>query len=64
MKVLVFIGMAGYYYWDDQQPLIQALMIANNNAIDFNEVKEWSEDEGMAGEYNHSYQEYIKNKKQ
>jgi len=34
--------LAAYYYWNDLQCLEQAVMVAANNVIDFNEVERWS----------------------
>ncbi len=54
--------LAAYYYWDDQQSLIQALMIVNDNVVDFSEIKEWSNDEGMGEKYERFYKEYKRQK--
>ena len=52
--------LAAYYYWDDQQSFLQALMIAKKNTIDFEEIRTWSQEEGMIGKYNNFYKEYKK----
>lgn len=44
--------LAAYYYWNDPQALEQALMVAKAQAINFREVKRWSEKEGQADKYN------------
>ena len=36
---------AGFYHWNDQQNLDQAIMIAKKHPIRFNEVERWSEKE-------------------
>jgi len=40
--------LAAYYHWDDLQSLEQAVLVAQSNRIDANEVKRWSREEGMA----------------
>jgi hypothetical protein len=39
--------LAGYYYWDDEQNLEQALWVANENDFDMDAIEEWSKSEGM-----------------
>lgn len=34
--------LAGYYHWGDRQCLEQALMVAEDNAVDIAEVRRWS----------------------
>ena len=43
--------LAAYYHWGDQQCLSQALLVAESNKIDLDEVKRWSKVEGMDGKY-------------
>ena len=43
--------LAAYYYWNDQQALEQAIMVAKSKKIDFHEVKRWSEKEGHIEKY-------------
>lgn len=43
--------LAAYYYWDDRQALEQAILVSFSRPIDLNEVKRWSEKEGMAAKY-------------
>lgn len=38
--------LAGYYHWGDNQCLVQALLVAQNQNIDLEEVKSWSDSEG------------------
>lgn len=43
--------LAAYYYWNDQQSFDQAILVANSHEIEFGEVKEWSQVEGMMMKY-------------
>ena len=38
--------LAGYYHWDDQQCLAQAVFVAQENQIDIEEIERWSKGEG------------------
>lgn len=38
--------LAGYYHWDDQQCLDQAILVAHDNQIDIKEIRRWSIGEG------------------
>ena len=38
--------LAGYYHWDDRQCLVQAVLVAQANQIDIEEVARWSKGEG------------------
>lgn len=40
--------LAAYYHWNDLQSLEQAVLVAQSNNVDLNEVKRWSEAEGMS----------------
>ena len=40
--------LAAYYHWNDKQCLEQAMMIAEDNPIDMDEIQRWSEKEGMS----------------
>ena len=40
--------LAAYYHWSDLQSLEQAVLVAQSNNIDLNEVKRWSNEEGMS----------------
>jgi hypothetical protein len=40
--------LAAYYHWNDLQSLEQAVLVAQSNRIDLNEVKRWSKGEGMS----------------
>jgi hypothetical protein len=39
--------LAGYYHWDDEQNLEQALWVANENDFDMDAIEEWSKSKGM-----------------
>ncbi|MCK5220203.1 MAG: hypothetical protein KAR14_01360 [Candidatus Aminicenantes bacterium] len=39
--------LAAYFHWDDQQSLNQALLVCEDSEVDINDVKEWSQREGM-----------------
>jgi hypothetical protein len=43
--------LAGYYYWQDLQSLEQAILVARNNPIDMNSVKNWSKKKGKSIEF-------------
>ena len=38
--------LAGFYYWDDEQNLEQAIWVANENEFDMNSIEKCSKDEG------------------
>jgi hypothetical protein len=40
--------LADYYHWHDLQSLEQAILVAQSNNVDLNEVKRWSKAEGMS----------------
>lgn len=40
--------LAAYYHWNDLQSLKQALLVAQSNPVDLNEIKRWSEAEGKS----------------
>ncbi|MCD6117931.1 hypothetical protein J7K93_13020 [bacterium] len=43
--------LAAYYHWNDKQCLDQAVLITENNNIDIDEIKRWSEQEGKLSEF-------------
>ena len=43
--------LAGYYHWDDLQCLEQAVLVAQANRIDLEEIERWSEVEGKLDEF-------------
>jgi hypothetical protein len=54
--------LAANYHWDDQQALVQALMVAHENVIDFEKIKKWSTDEGMSDKFEYFFSEYKKSR--
>jgi hypothetical protein len=34
--------LAAYYFWNDQQSLVQAILVAKNSRINLSEIKRWS----------------------
>jgi len=44
--------LAGYYHWKDLQCLEQAILICSTTSIDKEEVRRWSEAEGMTDKFN------------
>ncbi len=43
--------LTGFFHDDDQQCLAQAILVAQSNAIDIDEVARWSEGEGKLNEF-------------
>jgi|WetSurMetagenome_2_1015567.scaffolds.fasta_scaffold61977_3 hypothetical protein len=43
--------LAGYYHWNDKQCLEQALLVAEENPIDIDEIERWSAHEGKLKEF-------------
>jgi len=44
--------LAAFYYWADMQSLEQAVMVAKNNNVNINKIKEWSIKENMLKKFN------------
>lgn len=40
--------LAAYFHWSDQQSLDQAVMVARSRQIDWNLLKKWAAQEGIA----------------
>jgi len=49
--------LAAYYHWGDQQSLLQAILVAQRNEINVDEIRRWSLGEGKLQEF-----EKIKNR--
>jgi hypothetical protein len=49
--------LSNYYHFGDRQCLAQAILVAQNNKIDYVEIKRWSESEGKGDDF-----ELIRNK--
>ena len=43
--------LAAYYHWNDQQSLLQAILVLQQNKIDLEEIKRWSQAEGKLEEF-------------
>lgn len=43
--------LAGYYHWNDEQCLEQAVLVARDNEVDLNELARWSQKEGKGPEF-------------
>lgn len=39
--------LAGFYHWNDRQALRQAALVARENAVDLDDIGNWSSREGM-----------------
>jgi hypothetical protein len=43
--------LAAFYYWEDRQGLEQAILVAEANPVDMEDLKSWSEKEGKLTEF-------------
>lgn len=43
--------LAAYYHWNDKQCLVQAKYVSQTQAVDLDEVRAWSEREGMLAKF-------------
>jgi len=43
--------LCAFYFWNDQQGLAQAVLVAKNQNVDLKEIKRWSAAEGKEREY-------------
>jgi len=44
--------LAAYFYWGDQQCLIQAALVSSENMIDLKEIERWAKAGGKFDEFN------------
>jgi len=44
--------LAAYFFWNDQQSLDQAIMVAKRNKINLSEIKKWAKKQGESEKYN------------
>jgi hypothetical protein len=44
--------LCAFYFWNDQQGLAQAILVAKSHKVDLKEVKRWSTVEGRESEFN------------
>ena len=54
--------LAGYFYWNDPQSLIQAVMICKANKVNLREIKKWADREGQKEKYR-EFEKKIKREK-
>lgn len=52
--------LAAYYYWNDQQALVQALLVAKEKNVNFKKIEKWSIKEGMSDKFEFFFSEYEK----
>lgn len=52
--------LSGYYHWHDKQCLEQAVLVAQDNPIDINEIERWSTQEGMQEKFKQIVHKFIK----
>lgn len=52
--------LAAYYYWNDQQALVQALLVAEEKSINLKKIEKWSIEEGMRDKFEFFLSEYKK----
>lgn len=52
--------LAAYYFWNDNQSLIQAKMVAKGNIFDLKEIERWSKVEGKILEFERIKKYFIK----
>jgi hypothetical protein len=43
--------LCAFYFWNDQQGLAQAVLVAESQDVDLKEIKRWSKTEGKEREY-------------
>jgi hypothetical protein len=43
--------LCAFYFWNDQQGLAQAVLVAESQNVDLKEIKRWSKVEGKESEY-------------
>jgi hypothetical protein len=43
--------LCAFYFWNDQQGLTQALLVAKSQNVDFKEIQRWSKAAGKVQEY-------------
>jgi len=55
--------LAAFYYWQDQQSLTQALLVAMQNRININEIKRWSRASGNMNGFEIFLKKYSGNKR-
>lgn len=51
--------LAAYYHWDDLPCLEQATMVANENDVDLDEIRAWSENEGRVEQFQRFLEQLV-----
>lgn len=51
--------LASYFYWNDEQALEQALLVAKNHKIDLKDLKRWAKGEGFLPQLEHFLKQLI-----
>lgn len=51
--------LSAYYFWKDQQSLAQAILVAQHNRINIEEIKRWSQSSGCFLEFKIFYKKYT-----
>ncbi len=51
--------LAGFYFWNDDRSLEQALLVAINNEIDINNIQNWSTNEGEENKFRLFNTQYL-----
>ena len=51
--------LVAYYFWNDQQSLAQALLVAKHNRVNFTDIKRWSKASGNLKGYETFYEKYA-----
>ncbi len=49
-----------YYHWGDRQCLTQAIMVAEQQEIDIEEIRRWSDVEGKLQEFENIKEKLVK----
>jgi hypothetical protein len=62
--ILVKDRLAAYYFWNDQQSLAQAILVAKSARINMSEIKRWSQTTGNMNRFKHSKKDSLKDKLQ
>ncbi len=55
--------LSNYYHWDDQQSLEQAVLVAQDQEIDIQKIKKWSEGEENLKKFETFLELFIKSRK-
>jgi hypothetical protein len=50
--------LAAYYHWNDQQALQQAILVSNQQSVNYAEIQSWSKNEGYLDKFNFFLKEF------